>query len=303
MFKPKFFSFSITDVVTGSAITQEVRKAGDIGQRWTLTIDGFFVHGSNPAVTLVPEVVSNGEYKLILSDHASAQAEHRWGLLHPELKVENGVQTLSRWTLTLLTEWKQTSLQTVQKVVHRIANWPEETFFIGGQNGLALAPEKSEAYSFLVVKKLEFGQSAQFQWAYRHGYVIHVATGLALHASDDLVGGSQLQIREQLLSDAKTIDQRQRWLIKTDGSIISEEKNTLGFALLQQNNQYQVQLAYTSNNSEHYSWSFMQGHYENRYSDVYKKEVSVVTRTERILLTIRTQKSKFIIYHHQDQSF
>lgn len=52
-----------------------------------------------------------------------------------------------------------------------------------------------------------------------------------------------------------------------------------------------MQLAYASNTSEHYSWGFIHGHYENRYSDVYKKEVSVITRTERILLTVRTQRS------------
>lgn len=107
---------------------------------------------------------------------------------------------------------------------------------------------------------------------------------------DDLVGGSQLQIREELLADSKTIDQRQKWVIKTDGSIVSELKTTLGFALIQQGNQYLVQLAYTSNTSDHYSWGFIRGHYESRYSEVYKKEVSVVARTERILLTVRTQQ-------------
>lgn len=111
---------------------------------------------------------------------------------------------------------------------------------------------------------------------------------------DDLVGGSQLQIREELLSDSKTIDQRQKWVIKTDGSIVSELKNTLGFALIQQGNQYSVQLAYTSNTSEHYSWGFVRGHYENRYSQVYKKEVSVITRTERILLTVQTHQGMSI---------
>lgn len=279
------------NICAGSAITQELRKAGDIGQRWSLTIDGYFVHGSNPSLTLVPEIVSGEEYKLVLADHVSVQTEHRWGLLSPEIKVENGLQILSRWTVILLTEWKQFNEQTIQKVVHRIANWPEETFFISAQDGLALVPEKSEAYSFLVVKKLEFGQSEHFKWTYRNGYVVHVATGLVLHASDDLVGGSQLQIREELLSDSKTIDQRQKWVIKTDGSIVSEIKTNLGFALLQQGNQYLVQLAYASNTSEHYSWGFIRGHYENRYSDVYKKEVSVITRTERILLTVQTHKT------------
>lgn len=103
--------------------------------------------------------------------------------MSPDIKVESGIQTLSKWSITLLTEWKQNATQTVQKIVHRVADWPEDTFFISAQDGLALVPEKSEAYSFLVVKKLEFGQSEHFKWTYRNGYVVHVATGLVLHAS------------------------------------------------------------------------------------------------------------------------
>ncbi|CEP07259.1 hypothetical protein [Parasitella parasitica] len=278
------------NINAGSVISQEVRKAGDVGQRWSLTVDGYLVHGSNPSLTLVPQVVEEGNYKLCLADHiSSSHQDNRWGLLSPEVKIENNTQVLVRWSVTLLTEWKKTTEQTIQKVVHRIADWPQDTFFISAQDGLALAPEKSEAFSFVVVKKLELGQSEHFKWAYRNGYVVHVATGLVLHAADDLVGGSQLQIREELLADSKTIDQRQKWVIKTDGSIVSELKTTLGFALIQQSNQYMVQLAYTSNTSEHYSWGFVRGHYESRYSQVYKKEMSVVTRTERILLTVRTQ--------------
>ncbi|KAI8644598.1 hypothetical protein BD408DRAFT_441591 [Parasitella parasitica] len=278
------------NINAGSAISQEVRKAGDVGQRWSLTVDGYLVHGSNPSLTLVPQVAEENTYKLCLADHASSsQQDNRWGLLSPEVKIENNMQVLVRWSVTLLSEWKKSTEQTIQKVVHRIADWPQDTFFISAQDGLALAPEKSEAFSFLVVKKLELGQSEHFKWTFRNGYVVHVATGLVLHASDDLVGGSQLQIREELLADSKTIDQRQKWVIKTDGSIVSDLKTNLGFALIQQANQYMVQLAYTSNTSEHYSWGFVRGHYENRYSQVYKKEVSVVTRTERILLTVRTQ--------------
>lgn len=171
------------DVTAGSTICQELRQAGSVSQRWNLTIDGYLVHGSNPSLTLVPEASSDGQYKLALADHVSVQQEHRWGLLSPEMKVENGLQVLSRWSITLLSEWKKFNEQSVQKIVHRIANWPEETFFIGAHDGLALIPEKSEAFSFLVVKKLEYGQSEHFKWTYRNGYVVHVATGLVLHAS------------------------------------------------------------------------------------------------------------------------
>ncbi|KAI9267080.1 hypothetical protein EDC94DRAFT_692320 [Helicostylum pulchrum] len=284
-------AMDVDNVNAGSTICQEARQAESVSQRWSLTIDGFLVHGSNPSLTLVPQVISGDQYKIVLGNHTSGQKENRWGLLSPEIKVENSIQILSKWSITFLTEWKQNATQTVQKIVHRVADWPEDTFFISAQDGLALVPEKSEAYSFLVVKKLEFGQSEHFKWTYRNGYVVHVATGLVLHASDDLVGGSQLQIREQLLADSKTIDQRQKWVIKTDGSIISELKTNLGFALLLKGDKYLVQLAYASNTSEHYSWGFVRGHYESRYSDIYKKEVTVITRTERILLTVQTQRT------------
>lgn len=132
---------------------------------------------------MIPEISENDQYKLVLADHGIAGKDSRWGLLSPEIKVENGVQIISRWNITLLTEWKKFNEQAVQKVVHRIADWPESTFFISAQDGLALAPEKSEAYSYLVVKKLEFGQSEHFKWTYRDGFVVHVATGLVLHAS------------------------------------------------------------------------------------------------------------------------
>lgn len=160
-----------------------MRKAGSVGQRWNLTIEGYLVHGSNPSLTLAPSLDSENKYKLALADHVSVQQDHRWGLLSPEIKVENNTQVLVRWSITLLTEWKKFSEKHVQKVVHRIANWPEETFFISAQDGLALVPEKSEAFSFLVVKKLEYGQSEHFKWTYRNGYLVHVATGLVLHAS------------------------------------------------------------------------------------------------------------------------
>ncbi|RCI07331.1 hypothetical protein CU098_005261 [Rhizopus stolonifer] len=280
------------NLVAGSSIRQELRKAGDIGQRWRLTVDGYIIHGSNPSLTLIPQEVETNAYKLVLAEHLSVQQEHRWSLLSPEIKIENNTQVLVRWTASVLSEWKQFNEQAVQKVVHRIANWPEDTFFITAQGGLALVPEKSEAFSYLVVKKLEFGESSEhFKWTFRNGYLVHVATGLVLHASDDLVSGSQLQIREELVSENKTVDQRQSWAVKTDGSIVSESKNTLGFALLEQDNQYQVQLAYASNTSEHYAWGFVRGHYETRYSNIYKKEVRFISRTERILLTLRTHKT------------
>ena len=109
---------------------------------------------------------------------------------------------------------------------------------------------------------------------------------------DDLVGGSQLQIRNELVTESNTIDARQSWAVMTDGSIVSQSKKNLGFTLIQQDSKYQVQLAYAGNSYEHYAWGFARGHYETRYSDIYKKEVRYVSRTERILLTVYTHKSK-----------
>lgn len=279
------------DVAVGSTIRQELRQANSASQKWFITTEGYLVHGSNSALSLIPESTESG-YKLTLVEHVSVKQEHRWGLLSPEVKVENGRQLLSSWKASLLSECKKVNGQYVQKTIHRIANWPEDTFFITAHNGLALVPEKSQSYSTVIVSKLEVGHYERFQWAFRDGFLVHVATGLVLHAEDDLVGGSELQIREQLITDKHTIDQRQRWLVKTDGSVVSEAKNNLGFVLVEQDKQFHVQLAYSNNTTEHYNWGFVHGHYESRYSDVYKKELQVLSRTERILLTVRYGQGK-----------
>ncbi|CAO3687991.1 unnamed protein product [Rhizopus microsporus] len=279
-------AIDVNNVAVGSTIRQELRQANSASQKWFITTEGYLVHGSNSALSLIPESTESG-YKLTLVEHVSVKQEHRWGLLSPEVKVENGRQILSSWKVSLLSECKKVNGQYVQKTIHRIANWPEDTFFITAHNGLALVPEKPQSYSTVTVSKLEVGHYERFQWAFRDGFLVHVATGLVLHAEDDLVGGSELQIREQLITDKHTIDQRQRWLVKTDGSIVSEAKNNLGFVLVEQDKQFHVQLAYSNNTTEHYNWGFVHGHYESRYSDVYKKELKVLSRTERILLTVR----------------
>ncbi|CEG67486.1 hypothetical protein RMATCC62417_03911 [Rhizopus microsporus] len=279
-------AIDVNNVAVGSTIRQELRQTNSASQKWFITTEGYLVHGSNSALSLIPESTEAG-YKLTLVEHASVKQEHRWGLLSPEVKVENGRQLLSSWKVSLLSECKKVNGQYVQKTIHRIANWPEDTFFITAHNGLALVPEKPQSYSTVIVSKLEVGHYERFQWAFRDGFLVHVATGLVLHAEDDLVGGSELQIREQLITDKHTIDQRQRWLVKTDGSVVSEVKNNLGFVLVEQDRQFHVQLAYSNNTTEHYNWGFVHGHYESRYSDVYKKELQVLSRTERILLTVR----------------
>jgi hypothetical protein len=92
------------------------------------------------------------------------------------------------------------------------------------------------------------------------------------------------------LDSTTIVDRRQKWVVKVDGSIVSEMENGLGFALLQQNDRYSVVLSYVNATSTHYAWVFTRGRYETRFSEVYKKEVSVVSHTERILLTIQMDK-------------
>ncbi|KAI8376915.1 hypothetical protein BD560DRAFT_445435 [Blakeslea trispora] len=280
------------NLVAGSSIRQELRKAGDIGQRWRLTVEGYLIHGSNPSLTLVPRKVSDSDsYDLVLEEYLSVQQEYRWSLLAPEIKVENNTQVLVRWTVSALSEWKQFSEKVIQKVVHRVANWPEDTFFLTAQGNLALVPEKPEAFAFLTLKKLELGESSEhFKWTFRDGCLTHVTTGLVLHAADDLVGGSLLQIRNALTTESNAIDQRQSWAVMTDGSIVSQSKKNLGLTLIQHESGYQVQLAYSGSSYEHYAWGFARGHYETRYSDIYKKEIRYMSRTERVLLTLCTHK-------------
>lgn len=166
----------------GSTIHQDVRVASSVSQRWHLSIDGYLVHGSNPGFTLVPEPF-NGGHRLVIGDHVSCQAEHRFGLLTPEIIVENDIQILKSWTITLLVEWKRFNEKSVQKIAHRVANWPTQPFFIGAHDGMALAPERSEAFSFVGVKKMSLGQTEHFKWVYQGGFLVHCATGLVLHAS------------------------------------------------------------------------------------------------------------------------
>lgn len=282
---------SLQALAVGATLRQELRQASASTQKWSLTTEGYLVHGANVALSLIPERQASGDYKLVLSEQA--KPEHRWGLLTPQTKVENGLQVLQSWKTALLTECKKVKGQYVQKIVHRIADWPEETFYISAQDGLGLVPEKLESYATVVVRKLELGHYEPFQWTFRGGYLVHVATGLVLHASDDLVSGSELQIRERLVTDEKTIDPRQRWIVKTDGSIVSETQSNLGFSLLKQGADYHVQLVYISSQSEHYHWGFAHGRYETRYSNVYKKDMTVLTRLERILLTVRLNQGKY----------
>ncbi|KAI8884081.1 carbohydrate-binding module family 13 protein [Backusella circina FSU 941] len=273
----------------GSTVCQKSRQSNSTNQHWSLTTDGRIIQGSNPSLSLMPEKAKQ-TYIVTLADHAEVKKDHYWGLLTPKMGVENGIQVLLKWSIAALSEWKKSNEQEIQKMSHCVANWPEQPFFIGAHDNMALVPEKSEAYSFLVLRKIEIRQSEIFKWVYRNGYIVHCETGLVLHALDDLVSGGQLQIREELISDSKYVDKRQQWFVKTDGSIISQSKNELGFTLIQQGAQSSVQLGSISNTSEHYGWTFLYGHYASRFSEVYQKKINVLTHTDKILLTVKTDK-------------
>lgn len=150
-----------------------------------LTIEGYIIHGSNASLSLVPQAIPNekDKYKVVLTDFMASEKSHRWCLLTPSISVTKGVQVLSSWSLARLTELSSSKTNSYQEYAPVAAEWPEETFFITGQNGYALAPEKSEAFSFVVYKQFDNASSEQFKWTYREGYLVHVATNLVLHAS------------------------------------------------------------------------------------------------------------------------
>lgn len=173
-------------VAQGAALTLKQPESRPQSQHWNLTIDGYFVHGFEPSLVMVPQP-ENGSYKLMLANHRSWEQEHRWGLLLPEIIVQNSVQILVRWTAALLQERRSTSTQkTIVKTSVRFAAWPQETFLISTSDGYGLAPEKPEAFSTVVLKKMELGTDCElFKWTYETGYLVHVATGLVLHVEGE----------------------------------------------------------------------------------------------------------------------
>jgi hypothetical protein len=172
----------------GLAVGETVKQASQQNQHknqiWSLTVDGHFIHISEPTLALVPK----DEGGLVLShvDQVQQQA-YRWGFLIPEFKVEHQVQILLSWKIAILKEWRNISTgsatsSNIQKITPAVAIWPQETFFITGPNGDALVPAKSEAFSGLTVRSLTIEEHSAFKWCFKNGYLVHVATGLVLHS-------------------------------------------------------------------------------------------------------------------------
>ncbi|KAI8393507.1 uncharacterized protein BYT42DRAFT_507095 [Radiomyces spectabilis] len=250
---------SVSTIAAQAGLIQAPYQDKAETQQWHLTIDGYLIHAVDSSLA-----VCSKNDELVLTEHASAEEEHRWGLLMPEITFNGHIQILSRWTVILLEEWRRVREQTVQKVIHRVAEWPQTTFFIAAHDSMMLVPDRSEAFSYLMLRKLDYKRYEDYLWQFKNGFLVHYATGLVLHAADNLVNGSHLQIRGELINENQHADERQMWTIKTDGSIASASMSSLGFGVIQHGNRYAVELCDTNNASEHYSWSLLYGKYENK---------------------------------------
>lgn len=165
----------------------ELVQTNTSAQKWYMTIDGYLIYGeseSRLALSAV-ETQEKNKYKVTLANHCYTQ-ELKWGFLIPKFGYRSGVQILSQWSISILREWRTvttTTTTTTKKInSHPVAQWPEGEFFIQGPDGYALTPEKSEAGSALVMKKLEVDLAHNFKWTYKSGYLVHCATGLVMRA-------------------------------------------------------------------------------------------------------------------------
>ncbi|KAI7870383.1 hypothetical protein BDF14DRAFT_87604 [Spinellus fusiger] len=186
-------------------------------------------------------------------------------------------------------EWRITTGQSVQRSMAQLASWPEEAFIISTGEGIALEPNREEAFATIVARPLDQKDVARFQWTFTDGFLMHKATGLVLHATDDLINGSQLQLRNKLTVHESRADKRQLWTLKTDGSITSESHPALGLGIVQQGDHQTVQLAIAST-CEHYRWSLFYGKYTTSYNEEFKRDILIMLSKERIALTTRTER-------------
>ncbi|CAO3593888.1 unnamed protein product [Absidia cylindrospora] len=269
-------AIDVNGLSAGETVKQANQQNQHKQQLWSLTVDGHFIHISEPTLALVPK-----DNKLVLSHVDQVQLQtYRWGFLIPEFTVQHRVQVLLSWKMAILKEWRNISAGSatssrVQKLSSAVAIWPQETFFITGPNGDALVPAKSEALSGLTVRTLTVEEHSAFQWCFKNGYLVHVATGLVLH-SQDLADGTRLEIRSQHVGKDGRADERQQWTIKTDGSIVSGTNSSLGLG-----GRDVIELVDTKKSRQHISWSVFYGHYEK----------DTLTRFRRYILSMASQRS------------
>lgn len=203
MVRKKCFSLGTKNSETASivAISQGANAALtriDTSSRslhWSLTIDGYLVHGFEPSLVLAPQAAEDkSSFSVIAVDHRVSKEERRWGLLLPEVSVQDGLQVLVRWSVALLQEWRKATKEvSAAKSVVRFAAWPKDHFFISTSDGYALVPEKAQAESSVTLKKLDVNADIeQFKWTFDQGYLVHVATGLVLYWTGELINSSAL---------------------------------------------------------------------------------------------------------------
>lgn len=172
---------SLTLPFLAFAAGADLIQTSSTNQKWYMTVDGYLIYGSSDSkLSLAVENQEKNKYRLTLSSHKYSE-ELRWGFLIPKFGYRYGSQVLSQWSISILREWSRTT--STKKINHHpVAQWPEGEFYIGGPDGYALAPEKSESGSELVMKKLQIDLSSLFKWTYKNGYLVHCATGLVMRA-------------------------------------------------------------------------------------------------------------------------
>ncbi|CAO3651833.1 unnamed protein product [Cunninghamella echinulata] len=268
-------AINVNALNVGETVKQSVQQNLSKKQSWALTTEGHFIQLGEPTLGVVP---SEDGSSLVLKhiDHLQQQTS-RWDLLEPQFKYEHRTQILISWKISLLKEWRNVNSATIhtQKVTPSVASWPEDTFYITTGQGDALVPDKNEAHSSLTSRALKTENHESFRWCFRNGYLVHVATGLVLHARD-LANSSGLEIRAQETDKEGHVHQNQSWIIHTDGSIISATNKLLGLG-----GHKFIELCDVKKARQHISWSVVIGHYE--------KDVLISFR--RYILTIATVKS------------
>ena len=144
-----------------------------------MTTDGYLFYGSSDAKLALLAETEDGKCRLSLSEF-KASRDFRWSLLLPKFVYRSGVQLLTHWSIAFLKEWGGSDANTSETNTQSVAEWPEGEFYIGGPDDRALAPEKLEDGSRLVMKTLSIEQSKDFRWTVRGSHLVHCATGLMM---------------------------------------------------------------------------------------------------------------------------
>ncbi|KAI8971219.1 hypothetical protein BDB01DRAFT_508938 [Pilobolus umbonatus] len=264
-------SIDVSSTEYGAYLLQSTKSS----QKWHMTTDGYLFYGSVES-NMAVSVVADGEnkYKLALAAHKHSQ-EFRWGFLIPKFSYRSGIQILSYWSIVTLKEYRKLITTTTQTTVS-VAQWPEGEFYIRGQDGYALVPEKNESGASLTMRKLDAENHAAFKWTFKNYYLVHCATGLVMHVQDTLSEGAQLQLAAEQANN-----ENQHWLLRIDGSIISKKDQSCGLNLVQVNGFWTVRITTTV----YYAWRFLYGRYSYRYSEKEKREISYLVSFQRIVLS------------------